>query len=591
MSADWLVPHWWEEWPGRLEEEVEAFARRGLLFEVDPDRLAAGEVALRGKLEIEPGRVEEIVVVYPDTFPFTRFSVYAPDLVLERHQHPFGRNLCVFPRGSEHWRPSIMAADVVAERVPEIVRVVGEGGETLRRVEVAQGEPFSDYYTYWPLGGILVPSSALRLPTEAQDGTFDVRMAGSDEWLRSVGARSQPERPYPIGQGILSRIGGSDGQIAGDDGLGGGFAGPVWKGRWVRVDQPIAADGEGFLAELLHAHPRLAAPSYPNGGFRLLGVVFPEEVRQGVWEDAWVFAVEQRARGRRASGLGPVALVRGTRASVEDLGERIPELACLRQRAVALAGLGALGKPVALEFARSLVADLRLLDFDAVEAGNAVRWPDGFRAAGVDKVIFTDTDFALQYPHTRVTPVQVPVGMAPLHERDNGEAEALATWLEGADLVVELTAETNVTSALCYLARRQATPAVVAWSVEGAGGVVARIVPGETGCYHCLDEHLRRAGGTIPTPVPPAREWVQPPGCAQPTFPTPNVDLVGVSEMVTRMALGELCRGVEGGYPRLRHDVYVLFLREPDGSLVDPPRWEGDALPVHPDCAQCNHVG
>ena len=49
---------------------------------------------LEGAISYE-GEEVELRVVYPDSFPFMRPEVFAPGLLLERHQNPVDRNLCL----------------------------------------------------------------------------------------------------------------------------------------------------------------------------------------------------------------------------------------------------------------------------------------------------------------------------------------------------------------------------------------------------------------------------------------------------------------------------------------------------------------
>ena len=65
-------------------------------------------------------------------------------------------------------------------------------------------------------------------------------------------------------------------------------------------------------------------------------------------------------------------------ASPTDLFTRIPELKPLREKTVAVFGLGCLGAPSVLEFARAGVECIRLVDFDVVDPATGVRWPLGF---------------------------------------------------------------------------------------------------------------------------------------------------------------------------------------------------------------------
>ncbi len=69
-------------------------------------------------------------------------------------------------------------------------------------------------------------------------------------------------------------------------------------------------------------------------------------------------------------------------ASPDDVATRTPELYPLREKAVAVFGLGTLGAESVLEFARSGVRKICIVDHDIVDPATTVRWPMGFVVAG-----------------------------------------------------------------------------------------------------------------------------------------------------------------------------------------------------------------
>ena len=586
------MPAWWERFPGRLETELRAFRDLGLEFVLDDAAFTTGCVRIRGALDVAGhGRVE-IVVAYPDTFPDTRVTVYAPGLDLRRHQNPFERNLCILPRGSDYWRPSQLAAPLVAAAVPELLTLLAAGDDAVRAAEDPQGEPFSDYYHYWPLGGVLVPGAALSLAVGEQRGTFVVRLRSDARWIESL--LGDPTSG-PIGQALLVTVNDIRGELmaSADAEVARGFTGREWSGRWLRTQEPIRApDGPDFAARLTQELPDLRKPRcdfrMDHGHFEIVGVVYPEEVRQGVFEDAWVFLVIGQAARRREYRA---TLLRGMRATIEDCGARIPELKSLRESRVAIAGVGALGSSVARELCRNLIGELRVLDSDYVDAGSTVRWLEGIAAAGPLKVLAVKQILERAYPYTAIDVTQQPVGVAPIQVLGPSEAENLEKWIAGTNLVLEATAEDNVSRAVATLARARNLPQLYLWSIEGYGGVVARILPGRTGCYHCLTLAVSPDGGSILLPAPPrGREQrrVQPRGCADPTLAASAADLEPLATQAVRVAFGLLSEGVPGGYPMFEHDVFVLTQRLPDGTPTSPPRWEAYFLPPDPRCPLCN---
>lgn len=582
---------WWETWAGRREAELAAFSKHDLAFTVDAEREGAGQFVLRGVLPVDNETID-LVVVYPDTYPYLRFTVFAPNLTLKRHQNPFAKNLCVFPRASEHWDRRFLAADIIVDRVPDLVRVVRAGGQELRDAEEPQGEPRTEYYEYSPLGGILIPDAVLRGAHGQDSGELTLRMARDDDWL----IRAVAPIDASLGQALIVALRRGQQELGrAEPELEQAFTGPTWTGRWIRVkDPPQTPKWDDFAQQLFSEHPELdprnsKIPS--RQPMHVIGLVFEEEVRQGEYDDAWMFlaVTTPRLTSKRKKNAPQqlrVVLLRGMRAGRDDLGARVPELAALQAKTVALAGLGTLGARIGRELARGLTRKVRALDHDFIDPATAVRWDRGFSAAGTAKVLALRDDFRRDYPYTEIEVFQHCIGS--LGEGPH-EGDILDAWANDADLLIDATAEENVSAALAAHARTLGMTLLVAWSIEGMGGIVARIVPGRTGCYHCLELLLSpdHDGIGLPAPADPPRS-VQPRGCADRTFTAPAVDLSPLVNQATRVAYGELCGAHQGGYPRSNFDVHVLFLRAPDGSLIEPMRWEAHELRVHPECQLCN---
>lgn len=584
---------WWEERPGVLEEELQGFADRGLSFEPDPTEKAGGRIVLRGRAPVAPGEEQNLVIVYPDSFPHTRPAIFAPELDLERHQNPYGKNLCVLPRASIHWRPSMRAVDLVVDRVPGLVALVRRGGQELTEAEEPQGEPASIFLPYLPTGGFLVPEAILKT-SSTKRGYFTVRSLSDDQWLAHSLNPSLFD-PSEHGQAIVTHLcDKSKATIAtAEERLTSLARGPRWKGRWIKMSKPPESNRGGkILEEAIESDPFLTNRSFTNNGIELLGITFPEEVRHGEWEDAWIFLIIRKA-AKNNPGEHPIRLIRGMRYSPFDLAERIPELAPLREKTVSVIGLGALGSNVVHELARAQLGKLRLADHDHVEAATAVRWDAGLQAAGVSKPWAIKRIIEGDYPYVEVFPAPLQIGATPSEKPPRTERELIQEWLDDTDLVIDATAEQNVRRVVAHTAHPRGLSQIYLWSVDGYGGVVALLQPGRTGCLLCLERALSPTGGWIEPPSPaadPEGVLVQPRGCADRTFSGAHVDLVPLSTQATRFALSALCSDAEGGYPESPFDVLVCQLRDPDSSLTTP-RWAGHQLEPNPEeCRLCSRV-
>jgi ThiF family len=576
---------WWVQWPDRLQHEQEAFARRGWTFDLDTDELARGRIVLVGVAPIAEGETAKLIVIYPDTFPHTRMAIYAPDLKLARHQNPLGSNLCALPASSAYWRPSMLAARVIEEQLPEIVRLARADNPSESELEYPQGEPVSVYYPYLPTGGILIPEELFDLPDGSTSGTMEIIFDPDDMWLTES---FEDLNVSLLGRGAVVDASGVEGtKIADREDVARTFTGAVRSARWVRLSEaPLTSTFPELMELLVRDHPGLSTREWfttdgSAGEFELVGVAFPEEVQQDRWETGWFFLILRKESDRECRGHW----VRALRYSAGHLGERIPDLVGMRSATVGLAGLGTLGAPIAFQLASSLVKEIRLLDSDFCDPATSVRWPAGVRAAGSHKTLYLRHELESQFPLTHVDGFDVHVGFARL-ELERSEGEMLTAFLDGCDLLIDATAEDNVTRALAHLAHPAGIPQIYVWSVDGYGGVVAFLQQGVTGCFLCLERAL--SSGEIEPPIPASNpSMVQPKGCASPTFTAPLIDLLPLSVEATRMATSRLSGG-QGGYPSLDYDVLVFQVRQGDGTSSGPVTWAPFKLAPTKGCALCD---
>ena len=586
------MQRWWEKWPDQLDFELAEVRRLGLDLVLDEREKAAGRILLRGQI-VHDGQPVRLVAVYPDTFPHTPPQIYAPDLTLRRHQNPFRKHLCVLPIGSEYWRGHPSVAKLIDEQVPALLTAVRQGGAAMAEAEIAQGEPVSEFYERLPVGCVLITAPP---KAEGRDGRCELRFRGDVGRLSDVFHSKAPR----FDQILLTAILGARGEEiwSAAEGVRATFQGEKVVVPWIRFDEPIPHAGptevHTFVRErhatILNGAPRIRGESL---SIRIVGLVFKEEVQHQQFEDAWLFLCggqfDERIQTGSDKGKTKTAylLLRGSRAGRRDLSIRVPELKPLREKTAAIVGLGAIGSVVAIECARALVGELRLLDIDVVEPGNAVRWAHGFGHAGVEKTVALTHYLSVHYPHTRVVPFTKPIGEAALDGPPESERSVLEAWLDGSQVLIDTSAEDNVSYVINRLGLEHGVPQIYSYSVEGYGVVVARLRPGRTGCFQCLA--LSEEDGTVLRPVAPANApRVQPFGCSTPTFLAPNLDLLPAAIETVRIAVSTMCEGA-AGYPPIEGDIFTLQIRNPeDRSLVYPPRWEVTCLPRHPKCEICN---
>jgi molybdopterin/thiamine biosynthesis adenylyltransferase len=570
---------WVDRFPGRLEYELGDFVDRGLQFALDEEQLEEqGRVVLRGTLS-HGGQEVRLEIRYPDLFPYLRPQVVAPELELQRHQNPYRKDLCLLEPSTRAWDPDTTAACLVAERVPYLLALLDGEEEELRKAEVPQGEPSSSYFQGPPGSAILVPQAALELA----------------EWTRAGSGRiafSVMEPPQLELRGLVAEVVEKNRNrktktlAKADEPLLRHFGGEQIPFRWARLSRAPSANAPPAVIQAIEeSRAGFGSPPWKavhGGQLAVAAAVFKEEVGQGHYEDAWVFVVRFR---HESQGEGAY-LVRGQRLSRRDLEDRLPPAVRLGGSTVSLVGLGSVGAGLAFELARAGLAELRGMDSDTVEAGTTVRWLLGQSAAGRLKVGAVARRMAQDYPYTEFKPVIHRLGQSAhtTNARARTELEVLDAFLEGADLLIDATAEIGVQQALAEHATEQGIPQLYVSTTEGArGGLVARVVPGITGCWMCLQLHLDE--GTIPVPAREETATVQPRGCSTLTFVGAGFDISPVIAQGARVAASMLTEGPAGDEPEGdRRDVFVYSFAE---ARPSPPRWSSHRLTPHPKCPAC----
>jgi molybdopterin/thiamine biosynthesis adenylyltransferase len=562
---------WTERYPERLEYEFERFAERGLDFELDRSLLAnQGRVVLRGSIAYR-GEEVGVEVRYPDLYPFVRPEVLAPGLALERHQNPYAGNLCLLDRSTRAWKPSYDAAWLVAEKVPYLLALLDAGEEAMKEAEVPQGEPFSNYFpTGVPGAAIFVPEAMRQLPAEAVIGSGRIRSAANlglqlrGAVVELVEKRRRKTHTLASAESIVAER----------------FPGETLPFRWVRLGQlPDENTPIALLDAIEGAQPGFGSPPrqrVAGGSLAVSAAVFAEEVQQGVYEDAWLFVVQFEGDDGQSGSY----IINGQRLSRRDIEVRLPDYVRLGDRRIALAGLGALGGPLSLELARSGLGHLRGLDFDTVEVGNTSRWVAGLPAVGAFKTAVLAGRIQMEYPFTSFEQFPMMVGGSALafEGRNETEIDAIERFLADADLVIDATAEIGVQQALAASADEVGLTQIFVSATEGArGGLVARIDPGEGGCWMCLQ--LGIESGRIPLPSHAEPLTLQPQGCNSLTYTAASFDLLPITSQAARVAASTLSPDPDG-----QGSVAFVCSLDPRFS---PPEWRTVPIEPHPDCPHC----
>jgi molybdopterin/thiamine biosynthesis adenylyltransferase len=579
---------WWERYPERLEFELQALNTAGIPFKQVDESIRSGIYQLRVQPTVD-GQTHDLLVTFPDHYPFFRFEITADSVALEHHQNPFSKALCFIGRETFYWNTTDTVAGFLTQRLHQVI----EAGTTAIRnvaktLEQPRAEPFTDYYPY--AYAICHVDSSWSIPPSAVSGPLS---------LGALGFFVQREQP-PCLQAVVLSVGDDSGSTlaAIPSPINKFRDGSAFQGRWVRLDGPPRIDNPEEVFRIAQQHDGKQQPRWATFGshrLQVYGMLFPEETGHRVLGDGWLFVVkieriggklQQKRRYAPAPQKVPPRFyfARTGRVGQADMIARSPELRPLRDRVIAHVGLGALGAPSALEFARAGIAELRLVDHDHVDPATSVRWPFGLPLAGRPKVQVI-SEFILQhYPYTSVH----AAGWHLWGVRRDGEHEdkLLDGLVEGASLIYDATAEFGVQHFLSEFARERGVSYVSVVATPGAwGGRVLRVRPGITpGCWSCLQ--YAEEDGTIPRAPADERGEVDPAGCGDPTFTGANVDLLTVALHGVRLAVSTLCADSPRGYPGVDWDVAVIRLRDPLGALIAPVV---DVYPLarHERCRAC----
>lgn len=442
---------WWVEHPERLHVEERELESLGGSAPVLNERMLADydvrqyTVAYRDHY----GNAYDLTVTYPDLYPY-----FAPVVASEHdfgaHQEPSHGILCLTRGGTAAWDVGDSAAGLIRDQMPLLLAdrtdiATEEGsnhseeesqpatqcpaagnGPTLPHVEAVAG-----YYNYELSAGIRVDGAWS--PVAADGGTLVLGVDG----YQPGGFRGTVLSVADCDGNILAR---ADPEIVDSDLYP---AQTRIEGRWVRLSgPPPGPEPDSVLAAASVADEPLAriqSTRGPEAKFDVVGIVFEDDLRADVPTgtvergDAWMFIVRpttnhsapppkrhKNSKGGRytpPTKPQPPQLVRGIRAGETDIFVRVPSLAPLRDRQVALFGIGGIGAPSSVEFGKAGLGVLHAVERDHLDPGNSVRWPYGYGMAGLHKLHALGAHLIQQWPYTRTALSPTNIGAAPLSVR------------------------------------------------------------------------------------------------------------------------------------------------------------------------------
>ncbi len=552
---------WWEEWPERLEFELQELRDCNIDFVIDEEERARGKMVLNINHSFR-GEDIRLIARYPVSYPYFRFEIKAPDLNLARHQHPYEKNLCLIGRSLENWNSSEdTVARFIIDQLPKAIESA-EGGDD--GLEESQGEPVSEYYPYQ--GCMLLIDSSWEIDSETKEGILLIGQEENGNPLRMAVIEVQDTKGTMLAEAHkdIKKL-----------------YPHHFTARWVRLEEPIkAGKAEDFYTALKEQYSAVQNFAWRRNegldlNYDVIGTIFPEEVGYKKIGTGWAFLFVTNNKSvnnwtKKNQWTKRYMFGRAGRSGVQDMQERTPKLSFLASKKIAVAGLGSIGAPSAIEFGKSGVGELRILDDDYIEPGTTVRWPLGHQYIGIHKTDAIGSVVSHNYPFTKVISYRTRLGSPT-----DPKSEAIDNFLEGIDLIYDATAELGVHHYLSSIAEAKGIPYVLVSATAGAwGGMVARFSPG-TPCWKCFQRAMTE--GKIPVPPEDPDGSFQPTGCANPTFTGTHADLQEVFLAGVRLAISSLAEKQE-------HEWNAAYVSFKENDLPGLPKWSVLNFESYPDC-------
>lgn len=233
---------------------------------------------------------------------------------------------------------------------------------------------------------------------------------------------------------------------------------------------------------------------------------------------------------------------------------------CVRDKTVALIGLGALGAKVAELLAQAGIGSFLLCDMDRLTTGNIARHVGGISDFGAKKTRVVKTRLHNINPHIKKIII--------FDSSINSNMELLEKFIVPADIVISTTADENVESAINQIAVINRKTVVYGRAMRrGSMGRIFLVRPGEDACKKCIGIHAEEARKGEEAPegwiaVSEREQDILLHECGRPVIPASAVDLSFVASLIARMSLDVL----EG---KTSTDNHWVWSREA-ASDVDP---------------------
>jgi molybdopterin/thiamine biosynthesis adenylyltransferase len=275
------------------------------------------------------------------------------------------------------------------------------------------------------------------------------------------------------------------------------------------------------------------------------------------------------------------------------------ETSALAEKRVVIVGLGSGGSPVALELARAGIGHFTLIDFDRLELGNISRHVCGVNDLGRYKTLAVRDQVLQKNPYAEVSTMEVNV---------NQSLSQVEDAVAACDLLIVASDNDQSRFNLNQMSLNNNKVALYGRAItRAAGGDVLRVRPWKGPCYNCIfssglidgrEEEMsqkRQALAVLPA-------YVEEDKMNTMIQVGLSSDIAPIANMMAKMALVELSRGIETGMSTvdedLASDFYVWANRREEAYANWPRmgfkwthpsilRWYGARVDRDPDCLVC----
>jgi molybdopterin/thiamine biosynthesis adenylyltransferase len=503
------MPNWWDDYPERWEHEKRELERLGMTFEIDVGKLAAGKAVIRLEYHLD-GQAIQMTATFPSIYPYFPPLVVAPNLNLARHQTPGTKQLCLLERGGQGWKPgSDTLAGLIYEQLPLVFasQTVEDNAEV---AEIRAGEPITGFISTEVSSFIGFPAYEFSELTER--GTFQMGL----------------ESALPLRATVLELYDSEKSSVATSEVRDEAFYNenklPIVTGRWVRlVERPRVTDAKGYydiakeaLDALQHPHwQTIKLSGYPGKSrIDLIALLFEDEMAwRGEAGNAILISKLQLPTKNDKHSKITSKVHRTELESRTNYFVRDPQAEGLQKGTVSLVGVGSIGSPAAKLLAQAGIGDLRIIDQDILDAGNAIRWEIGRTGAGQSKAHCLQKHLTANFPFTKVTSIFGRLGDATDADQ-HVEKQVNDSIFKNVTCIFDASASIMLNQYLSETARKKGIPYIWMHSTNGArGGLIGRISPTQPDfCWMCHMYYL--ADGQVEALSAAADDIVvQAPGC------------------------------------------------------------------------------